>query len=144
MKKRPSHVHPDAHVTIERVNAFAEAPREIQLIALTELRKKVGDDSNDTQTSIMVAVFGVLAAGVIAPRIVATATPISNPWVAGIVIGLVAAVALGITVVPVVVNSVLQAGGRERANLWLRTYEAELERRWKVPGRQGRRWRSLH
>ena len=139
-----AYLHTDSRVTLVRLDAFAESSREEQTAVLAELRRRAGDDSNDTQTSILVAVFGILAAVFVGPKLSAIATPASTPWLVALAVGATVAVVVAITALPLLANAVFRTAGRERADLWLKSYEGELQRRWQIPGREGRRWRRAH
>lgn len=112
---------------------------------LTELRRRSADDANDVQSSIMVAAFGVLATVFVAPLVATHVSPAgSQAWVASLAIGVTVGVVVVIVVVPVIGFAVIHSARRERATIWLRAYEDELQRRWRGTGKIARSWRRLH
>jgi hypothetical protein len=112
---------------------------------LTERLRHSADDSNDVQSSVMVPAFGVLATMFVAPLVSTRVVPVGRQdWIARLAIGVTGGVVIAITVVLVIGFAVIHSSRRERATLWLRAYEGELQRRWLVSGRARRLWRRRH
>jgi len=145
MKVTSKHLYADDRVTIDRVDAFAVASRREQVLVLTELRRRSGEDPNDVQTSVMVGAFGVLSTLFVAPKVADLVQTLgSEPWLLWLPTGVAAGVVIIISLSPVIVSALLRGSKRERAALWLRAFEDELERRRSMGGRSGRLWRRLH
>lgn len=134
------HLYKDHNVTVERVDAFAEDSRAVQLEVLTELRSDINDETLTLSLSALVfAIVIPTAAGFVNVRpldgeIWAIAIAMA---IVGLVLGLVLAGALGL---PVWVERMR----RVRAHTWLRAYEDELARRRSQRGRVARRWQAEH
>lgn len=145
MVLKSPHVHRDFRVTVNRVDAFGEPPREEQIVVLAELRRLADDDSNDVQTTIMIAIASVVRTIVVAPRLVINAAPGSAAaWAYVLASGTVAAIVVSLVLLPVIVSAFVRGVRREGAKVWLGTHEAELQRRWQISGRAAHRWRRTH
>ena len=144
MKKRTGdpHVHSDHEVDLARVRAFADAPPEVRLQALTELRRRVSDDS----TSIELGLGGGLI-GLIVSFLLPAGLPgiPETTWVADLVVRLVFSFIVGVAFVvallPGIIPMARRSRRREVADVWLRAYEDELSVRWGRDDRAARRWR---
>lgn len=145
MKTQSPHLHSDTKVTIERLDSFAEASREHQVSVLAKLRARAEDDANDIQTTILVGAFGVLGTLLVAPNVAGLIQKAgTGSWVVGLSAGAGIGVVIAIVMIPIVFSAVVRGARRERATVWLRAYEDELQRRWQLPGRGGRAWRRAH
>lgn len=145
MKFRSAHLYNDDRVTPERVAAFAGASRDEQLKVLAELRRRSVDDINDVQISIMVAAFGALSVLFVAPGLSTHVLKAgTSAWAVELAAAIAAGAVVGIVLLPIIVFAVLNSRRRERATIWLRAYEDEIQRRWLQPGWRARVWRRNH
>ena len=134
------HVHDDFDVSPERLAAFAQADRVVQIATLAVLRERAGDDDNHLMMSFAGIFVAVLVAATVAPAVV---TDPDLWWVSPIttfVVGIVLLLAL----LPSFLPAILASNRRQRAIVWVAAYEDELARWRTMPGRAGRAWRKAH
>jgi hypothetical protein len=142
MKVRTAHEHIPRHnkVTVQLLNAFAEAPRDTQLETLAQLRGRAADDSH----TIELAIAGI------AVSILATLTTPAHlnvahlPWLASLIAGGMLGIIVAVLLVPLLIGSAVRSNRRENATVWLRAYEDELQRRHGQRGYSARKWRASH
>jgi hypothetical protein len=135
------HVHSDDRVDIARVDAFVESSRQARLDALTELRRRVSDDSTTIELGLGGGLIGV-AVSLLLPY-----SPISFPdtvlsvevlarLVAGFAVGAIFIVAL----LPALIPMARRSRKREIADAWIRAYEDEVAARWNRRDKAALRW----
>jgi len=141
--KEPSHVTTytrQASVSLDRIDAFAELPRDRQLDILTSLRGRSVEDH------LELAMFGILLPIVISVSLSFTKIePLEGPWWVKSIIMLALGLLLAVPVVTIVgVPLILRDIKRKNALVWLAAYEDELARRRGMSGRVARRWQKIH
>jgi hypothetical protein len=134
------HLHKDKVVTSARVRAFGNATYETQLSVLTELRLQASDDTSHVELSVVSLLFALFAL-VFAPQ---TVELTNIPWWATLIVGAVLGVVLLVVVLPFAVPQILHHNKRQRAQLWLATYQDEIQRRHGQRSRAARRWQASH
>lgn len=136
------HVHQHSDVTIELVDAFADASRREQLAALTELRLAYANDDHVSvlgATSLVVSAFLVLSVPLLLP-----AADVPASWLARVILAIVILAMLLIVCVQLLIDLARSHVRRERAYAWIAAYEAELSRRYGLRGRAARAWQRTH
>ena len=135
------HLHKDLDVNPERVRAFGRDSYETQLSVLTELRSRSVDDS----TSMEFAVAGLLLAFitfVVAPTKVFSLDGL--PWWTSVIVWGVLLLTFTVAMFPILIPQAIRSGQKERAAVWLLSYEDEISRRRSVDSKAGRAWRKSH
>jgi hypothetical protein len=134
------HLHDDKKVTSARVRAFGDASYETHLRVVTELRLRASDDTSHVELSAVSLMFALYAL-IFAPKMVELT---NTPWWAALVVGGVLGIILLVVVLPFAVPQILHHNKRQRAQLWLATYQDEISRRHGQSTRAARRWQASH
>lgn len=134
------HVHDDLHVSHERLSAFAQADRDMQVATLAVLRERASDDGNHLVMSFAGIFVAVLLAATVTPVVI---TDAQLWWVAPLATLVVGAV-LFLALLPSLLPALRASNRTQQAVVWVAAYEDELARWRSMPGRVGRTWRRSH
>ena len=137
------HIHSDDRVNELRIREFADASTQDRINALTELRRRVHNDSNTIEIGLGGALLGA-GASILLPG--SPMPDIGEEWWIGLIvrglIGLVGGFLIVVALSPLLLPMMRRSRRREVAQVWLAAYEDELATLWTRRDRTARKWQQ--